>query len=158
AVKALRTLKADKLELVMKHAIDQTEILKRRFRHCATRGFMILRNYLGRQKNAGRQQVSSMILMSAVKRISDDFCILKEARREVLEDLMDIENSKKVLREIEEGKIRLVEIQTKIPSPFAFNIALQGFMDVLKIEDKIAFLQRMHELVLAKISLEKGRK
>ena len=158
AVKALRTLKADKLELVMKHAIDQTEILKRRFRHCATRGFMILRNYLGRQKNAGRQQVSSMILMSAVKRISDDFCILKEARREVLEDLMDIENSKKVLREIEEGKIRLVEIQTKIPSPFAFNIALQGFMDVLKIEDKIAFLQRMHELVLEKISLEKGRK
>ncbi len=158
AVKALKTLKSDKLDLVMKHAIDQTEILKRRFRHCATRGFMILRNYMGRQKNAGRQQVSSMILMSAVKRISDDFCILKEARREVLEDLMDIENSKKVLREIEEGKIRLVEIQTKIPTPFAFNIALQGFMDVLKIEDKIAFLQRMHELVLAKISLQKGRK
>ncbi|MBI5002014.1 ATP-dependent helicase [Candidatus Woesearchaeota archaeon] len=158
AVKALKTLKSDKLDLVMKHAIDQTEILKRRFRHCATRGFMILRNYMGRQKNAGRQQVSSMILMSAVKRISDDFCILKEARREVLEDLMEIENSKKVLREIEEGKIRLVEIQTKIPTPFAFNIALQGFMDVLKIEDKIAFLQRMHELVLAKISLEKGRK
>lgn len=158
AVKALKMLKADKLDLVMKHAIDQTEILKRRFRHCATRGFMILRNYMGRQKNAGRQQVSSMILMSAVKRISNDFCILKEARREVLEDLMDIENSKKVLREIEEGKIKLVEIQTKIPTPFAFNIALQGFMDILKIEDKIAFLQRMHELVLAKISLEKGRK
>ena len=102
--------------------------------------------------------MSSMILMSAVKRISDDFCILKEARREVLEDLMDIENSKKVLREIEEGKIKLVEIHTKIPSPFAFNIALQGFMDVLKIEDKIEFLRRMHELVLAKISLEKGKK
>jgi ATP-dependent Lhr-like helicase len=158
AVKALRTLKADKLDLVMKHAIDQTEILKRRFRHCATRGFMILRNYMGRQKNAGRQQVSSMILMSAVKRISDDFCILKEARREVLEDLMDIENTKKILLEIEAGKIKIIEIHTRIPSPFAFNIALQGFMDVLKIEDKIEFLRRMHELVLAKISLEKGKK
>ena len=158
AVKALRTLKADKLELVMKHAIDQTEILKRRFRHCATRGFMILRNYMGRQKNAGRQQVSSMILMSAVKRISEDFCMLKEARREVLEDLMDIENTKRILLEIEAGKIKIVEIHTRIPSPFAFNIALQGFMDVLKIEDKIEFLRRMHELVLAKISLEKGKK
>ncbi len=158
AVKALKLLKADKLDLVMKHAIDQTEILKRRFRHCATRGFMILRNYMGRQKNAGRQQVSSMILMSSVKRISDDFCILKEARREVLEDLMDIENTKKVLRQIEEGKIKLIEIETKIPTPFAFNIALQGFMDVLKIEDKIEFLKRMHEMVLAKISLEKGKK
>lgn len=158
AIKALRTLKADKLDLVMKHAIDQTEILKRRFRHCATRGFMILRNYMGRQKNAGRQQVSSMILLSAVKRISDNFCILKEARREVLEDLMDIEHAKKVLKDIEEGKIKLVEIQTKIPSPFAFTIALQGYMDVLKIEDKIEFLRRMHQMVLAKISLEKGRK
>ncbi len=158
AVKALRTLKAEKLDLVMKYAIDQTEILKRRFRHCATRGFMILRNYMGRQKNAGRQQVSSMILMSAVKRISEDFCMLKEARREVLEDLMDIENAKKILLDIELGKIKIIEIHTRIPSPFAFNIALQGFMDVLKIEDKIEFLRRMHELVLAKISLEKGRK
>lgn len=158
AVKALKMLKADKLDLVMKHAIDQTEILKRRFRHCATRGFMILRTYLGHQKRVGRQQVSSMILMSAVKRISDDFCILKEARREVLEDLMDIENTKKILKEIEEGKIKLIQIQTKIPSPFAFNIALQGYMDVLKIEDKIEFLRRMHQLVLAKIALEEGRK
>ncbi len=158
AVKALKMLKADKLDLVMKHAIDQTEILKRRFRHCATRGFMILRNYMGRQKNAGRQQVSSMILLSAVKRLSDDFCILKEARREVLEDLMDIENTKKVLQQIEEGKIKLVEIETKIPSPFAFTIALQGYMDVLKIEDKIEFLRRMHQMVLAKMSLQEGKK
>ncbi len=155
-VKALRTLKADKLDLVMKHAIDQTEILKRRFRHCATRGFMILRTYMGRQKNTGRQQVSSMILLSAVKRISDDFCILKEARREVLEDLMDIENAKKILLQIEEKKIKLVEIQTKVPSPFAFTIALQGYMDILKIEDKIEFLRRMHTMVLAKMSLKRS--
>ncbi len=155
AVKAMRMLKADKLDMVMKHAIDQTEVLKRRFRHCATRGFMILRRYMGREKRIGRQQVSSMILMSAVKRISENFCMLKEARREVLEDLMDIENTKKVLTAVEQGKIKLVEVQTKIPSPFAFNIALQGYMDVLKIEDKIEFLKRMHQLVLAKISLKK---
>ncbi|MFA6888047.1 MAG: ATP-dependent helicase, partial [Candidatus Woesearchaeota archaeon] len=153
AVKALKMLKADKLDLVMKHTIDQTEILKRRFRHCATRGFMILRRYMGREKRIGRQQVSSMILMSAVKRISDNFPILKEARREVLEDLMDIENTKKILESIESGKIKLVEIQTRLPSPFAFNIALQGYMDILKIEDKVEFLKRMHQMVLVKIGM-----
>src|SRR3989338_1711636 len=145
---------SDLMEL-MKKAIDKTEVLRRRFRHCAVRSLMILRTYKGQTKNVGRQQVSSMILMNAVKRISDNFCILKEARREVLEDLMDIENSKKVLREIEEGKIRLVEIQTKIPTPFAFNIALQGFMDVLKIEDKIAFLRRLHVQIMDKIKVER---
>ena len=45
---------------------------------------MILRSYKGHQKRVGRQQVSSMILLSAVKRISADFTILKEAKREVL--------------------------------------------------------------------------
>jgi ATP-dependent Lhr-like helicase len=155
AVKAMKMLKADKLDLVMKHAIDQTEVLKRRFRHCATRGFMILRRYMGHEKRIGRQQVSSMILLSAVKRISEDFPVLKEARREVLEDLMDIENTKKILEQIESGKIKLVEVQTKIPSPFAFNIALQGYMDVLKMEDKVEFLKRMNQMVLAKIGMKK---
>jgi uncharacterized protein YdiU (UPF0061 family) len=112
---------------------------------------MILRNYRGFQKRVGRQQVSSMILMSTLKRIDPKFSILNEARREVLEDVMDIENTKKVVKGIEDGTIKLVELDNKIPSPFAFNIALQGHLDVMKIEDKHEFLRRMHQLVLAKI-------
>jgi ATP-dependent Lhr-like helicase len=148
---ALRLLKANHLDKIMQAAIEKSEVYKRRFRHCATRSLMILRNYLGHQKRVGRQQVSSMILMSALKRIDNDFTILKEARRECLEDLMDVENAKKVLTALEKGEIALQEIDTKIPSPFAFNLALQGYMDILKIEDKHEFLRRMHELVLAKI-------
>ncbi len=153
----LSLLKAEKFDAVMANAIEQSEVLKRRFRHCATRALMILRNYMGQQKRVGRQQVSSMILMSALKRISIDFSILKEARREVLEDLMDIANAKKVLKDLEEKRIRVETIQTKIPSPFAWNVVLQGYMDVLKIEDKHEFLRRMHQLVLAKIGLDAGK-
>jgi len=155
AIEALKMIKADKLDKIMQAAIDKSEVYKRRFRHCATRSLMILRNYLGRQKRVGRQQVSSMILMSALKRISNDFTILKEARRECLEDLMDIGNTKKVLKAIEEGQLQIQEIDTKIPSPFAFNLALQGYMDILKIEDKHEFLKRMHEMILAKIGGKK---
>ncbi|HLC66651.1 MAG TPA: ATP-dependent helicase, partial [Candidatus Nanoarchaeia archaeon] len=89
AKRALNLLKSKELRKVMEYAIEQTEVLKRRFRHCAGRALMILRNYRGQTKTVGRQQVSSMILLSAVRRISKDFCILKEAKREVLEDLMD---------------------------------------------------------------------
>ncbi|MBN2112356.1 ATP-dependent helicase [Candidatus Woesearchaeota archaeon] len=156
-MKAFSLLKSEKLGMVLNLAIENSEVFKRRFRHCATRALMILRNYMGRQKRVGRQQVSSMILMTALKRISLDFTILKEARREVLEDLMDIEHTKEVLKEIEDGKIKIVEISTKIPSPFAFNTALQGYMDVMKMDDKIEFLKRMHQLVMAKISLQKGK-
>ena len=153
-MKAFKLLKSKDLRKVMSMALERSEVLKRRFRHCATRALMILRNYMGRKKRVGRQQVSSMILMSAVKRISPDFSILKEARREVLEDLMDIENTKKILKDIENKKIKVEEIHTKMPSPFAFNLIAQGVMDIMKIEDRIEFIRRMHRNVLAKISLK----
>jgi len=154
-VQAFKLIKSKELRKVMDMAIEHTEVLKRRFRHCASRAMMILRNYMGHRKRVGRQQVSSMILLSAVKRINNDFCILKEARREVLEDLMDIENTSKVIEGIEQKKILIKEINTILPSPFALNLILQGFTDIMKIEDKVRFIRRVHEQIMAKIKVGK---
>ncbi len=153
-LKAFSLLTSKDLRRILELAIDQTEVLKRRFRHCAARSLMILRNYKGKTKRVGRQQVSSMILLSAVKRISEQFIILKEARREVLEDLMDIDNSIKIVKMIEDGKIKIKEVQTRIPSPFALNLVMQGHADILKADDKVEFLKKMHQQILAKISLK----
>jgi ATP-dependent Lhr-like helicase len=150
-MKAFFMLKSTELQKVMEMAIDKSEVLKRRFRHCAARALMILRSYKGRKKRVGRQQVSSMILLNAVRRVSQHFSILKEARREVLEDLMDIENAKGVLEGIEEKKIKIDETHTSLPSPFALNLMTQGHIDVMRIEDRMEFLKRMHNNILAKI-------
>jgi len=155
---AFKLIKSKKLIDLMTLAIRDSEVLKRRFRRCAGRAFMILRNYMGRKKYVGRQQVSSMILLSAVRRISEDFPVLAEARREVLSDLMDIEHAQEVLGDIEKEKIKVVEIQTKIPSPFGLNLAMQGRLDVLKMEDRMDFLKRIHGMIEAKIALDKGKK
>ncbi|MEM4366401.1 MAG: ATP-dependent helicase, partial [Candidatus Woesearchaeota archaeon] len=149
----LKLIKSEKLESILSAAIAHSEAFKRRFRHCASRSLMILRNYMGHKKRVGMQQISSQILLNVLMGIDPNFPIVKEARREVLEDLMDIENTKNVLQWIEDGKIKIVEVSTTIPSPFAFNISLQGHLDVLKIEDKYEFLRRMHQFVLAKICL-----
>ncbi len=154
-VKAFKLLNSENLRKVMELAIEKSEILKRRFRHCAARSFMILRYYKGRKKRVGRQQLSSMLLLNAVKRISDDFPILKEARREVLEDVMDVENAKNILKGIEDGSIKVKEIFTKIPSPFALNLVMQGRADLMRIEERTDFLKRMHNYILAKIGLKK---
>ena len=156
-LKILKIIKANDFEKILSNAIDKTEILKRRFRHCAARALMILRSYKGRTQRVGRQQVSSMILMSAVKEIDQNFAILKEARREVLEDLMDINNAKLVLQGIEAGKIKVEEITTTVPSPFGFSLVLMGYTDILKMEDRMEFLKRMHDMVLAKIALNYGK-
>lgn len=158
AVRAFEALKQDDFRLVLENAIEKSEVLSRRFRHCAARALMILRSYMGQTKNAGRMQVGSKILFNAVKRISNDFPILKEARREVLEDLMDYPNAQKVIDEIIAGRTTVVEVHTDIPSPFAFGLIAGGYSDVIRIEDKQEFLKRMHEMVLARIALKEGKK
>ncbi|PIN77809.1 ATP-dependent helicase [Candidatus Woesearchaeota archaeon CG10_big_fil_rev_8_21_14_0_10_34_12] len=144
--KAFNFLNSGNLREILQDAIEKTEILGRRFRHCAARSLMILRNYKGRRKSVGRQQVSSYLMLVLVKKLSKNFPILREARREVLEDLMDVETAKKVLNWIKEGKIDVKRVELDIPSPFSLNLIMQAHSDLLKIEDKINFLKRMHKL------------
>lgn len=156
--RAFSLIKEEQLREIMKHALEKSEILNRRFRHCAARALMILRSYKGRSKSVGRQQLNSRLLISAVRKIDNDFIILREARREVLEDYMDIKHAEQILKEIEEGKIQVKETFTDIPSPFAFNLISMGYSDIMRMEDKQKFLQRMHEYVQAKISLKEKNK
>ena len=150
-LRAFQNLQPENLREILKRAIDQTEILKRRFRHCATRSLMILRSYKGHRKSVGRQQMGSQVLLSAVRRLDDHFPILEEARREVLEDLMDVNGAGKVLNEIKAGKIKTTVTATDIPSPFALNLIVRGYLDILKMEDKLEFVRRMHKAILKQI-------
>jgi len=156
AKEGLNQLKKENLYELLKLAIDQTDILKRRFRHCAGRALLIIRNYKGQRKAVGRQQVSSQILINACRRISQNFPILKEARREVLEDLMDVKNANKIIDEIKDGSITIKEIETQIPSPFALNLVARGYSDILRMEDRLDFIRKMHTMVLAKIGLKQN--
>ncbi|PJC44463.1 ATP-dependent helicase [Candidatus Pacearchaeota archaeon CG_4_9_14_0_2_um_filter_39_13] len=144
--KILKAVTADKLEEILKLAIEKTDVLKRRFRHCASRGLMILRSYKGRTKSVGKQQVHSHFLLAAVKKISDEFPILREARREVLRDVMDIEHAREILKKIEKGGMKIKVIRVPLVSPFGLNLFVQGHADFIKIEDRIKFLKRMHQL------------
>lgn len=157
ASRVFSMIKSDKLRQLMGFALDKTEVLNRRFRHCAARALMILRSYKGHEKSVGRQQQSSRLLISAVKRISNEFPILEEARREVLEDLMDIKHAQEVLEKVEKGEIVVKEVFTDIPTPFAFNMVIMGYADIMKMEDRLAFLRRMHNMVLAKIDLKQRK-
>jgi ATP-dependent Lhr-like helicase len=144
--KVLNFITPENIEEILKEAIEKTDVLARRFRHCATRSLMILRNYKGRNKTVGKQQMKSHFLLAAVKKITNEFPILREARREVFEDLMDIENTKLVVSWIKNQKLKVKIRETPLPSPFALSLIMQGHTDLIKIENKQAFLRRMHEL------------
>ena len=59
-----------------------------------------------------------------------------------------------MIKAIEDKQIKLKMAYTDIPSPFAFNLIMQGYSDIMKMEDKAEFLKRMHQMVLVKVSLK----
>lgn len=140
---------------VLKEAVRKTELMKRRFRHVASRALMILRNYKGRKMSVGKQQMKSHFLLSACENIDKEFPIIKETYREIIEDYMDIENAIEILKKIDEGHMTYEVVETDIPSPFAHNLVLQSQSDVLKMEDKKKRLQNLHEKIMEKIE-DKG--
>ena len=65
---------------------------------------------------------------------------------------MDIQNSKKILKEIENGKIKFEILEkSNIPSPFAHNLFVLSESDVVLMEDRKALLLKLHKQVLEKI-------
>lgn len=151
-VEAFEELTSDNLRKTLIDAIDRTETLANRFRDCANRSLMILRRYKGHEKSVGRQQVTSKILLNFVREIDDHFAILDEARREVIEDYMDIDHAEDVLRAIENKSLVIKTVNTTVPTPFAFNLVSRGYLDVLKYEDRSEFIKRMHEAIIKRIN------
>lgn len=156
-VEAFEELNSNNIRDVLIKAIDKTETLSNRFRDCANRSLMILRRYKGHEKSVGKQQVTSKILLNFVRDLDNHFVILDEARREVIEDYMDIEHAEEILKDIEDKKITIKTVDTVIPTPFAFNLVSRGYLDVLKYEDRSEFIKRMHEAIIKKIN-DKKRK
>lgn len=150
-LEAFGNLTSENIEEILIKAIDKTETLAGRFRHCAGRALMILRRYKGMEKSVSRQHIKGKILLKFVKELDENFSILKEARREVIEDFMDLKNAKRVLKMIESGQLEIKQINTTIPSPFAFNLVAQCYLDVLKYEERIEFIRRMHQAVINQI-------
>lgn len=151
ALESFKKLTSENFRNILIQSINKTEILSHRFRDCAGRSLMTLRHYKGHTKTTGRQQVRSKILLKYVQEMDQNFPILKEARRESIEEYMDVENALKVIKAIENQEMEIKTINTVIPSPFAFNLVSQGYLDVLNNNDKAQYVKRMHKAILEKI-------
>ena len=151
-LKGLTKLVSSKnLEDILRRAIRNTELFKQRFRHCATRSFMILRNYKGREVSIGRQQLRSQRVLDWLHEL-EDFPVVKETYNEILHAVMDLDHACEVLRRIEAGEIAVLESEfASLPSPFAHNVVLQGVSDIVLMEDRSALLRELHRKVLERV-------
>jgi len=135
---------------ILRRAVRDSELFAQRFRHVATRSFMVLRNYKGKELSVARQQLRSRRLLDALHEL-EDFPVMDETYTEILTDVMDLEHATDVLESIEQGKRKVEYLPfSSVPSPFAHNVVLVGVSDIVLLEDKSMLLRELHRRVLAR--------
>jgi ATP-dependent Lhr-like helicase len=152
--KLLKQISSENIREKLVESIKHTEMVKRRFRHCATRALMILRNYKGHEIRLSRQQINSQILLGVSEKL-DRFPVVEETYREIVEDLMDVEMAKSVLNDVENGTRRfIVTKELDLPSPFTHELLVSAYTDVVLMEDRRALLNELFETVLKRIGVK----
>ncbi|WP_049921282.1 ATP-dependent helicase [Halopiger djelfimassiliensis] len=145
------TVRAD-----LRAALSGTDLLQRYFRINATRSLLILKRYKGYEKSASEQQVSSEMLLGFAEDL-EEFAVIEETYREILEDKLNVEGIEAVVEAIDDGEIVVERHLVDSPTPRSFGLATLSASDVVLAEDESAALQAFHEHVLEEIGEESLR-
>ncbi len=92
-----------------------------RFRECAARALLLPRRQPGRRTPLWQQRQRSAQLLEIAAQYPG-FPIVLETVRECLQDVFDVPALVDVLRDLASRRIRLVEVETSVPSPFAKSL------------------------------------
>ncbi|WP_158056261.1 ATP-dependent helicase [Halorussus halophilus] len=151
----LRDVSPEEVRPDLRSALDGTELLQRYFRINATRALMILKRYKGYEKSASEQQVSSEMLLGFAEDL-EDFAVIEETYREIIEDKLAVEAIEDVMADVQAETVEIAQQRVDTPSPKAFGLATLMASDVVLAEDESAVLQEFHERVLDEIEGEES--
>jgi ATP-dependent Lhr-like helicase len=91
------------------------------FRQNAARALLMPKIAPGKRTPLWLQRLRAGDLLQIARKF-DDFPIVIETMREVLNDVLDFEHFKEIIGRIEDGSISVKTIETEVPSPFAASM------------------------------------
>ncbi|AWG49916.1 ATP-dependent helicase [Mycobacteroides abscessus subsp. abscessus] len=109
---------AAEIESIVTREVGGSALFAARFRECAARALLLPRRTPGRRSPLWQQRQRAAQLLDVARKHSD-FPMVLEALRECLQDVYDISTLVRLMSGIEQRRIRIVEVQTDTPSPFA---------------------------------------
>ncbi len=92
-----------------------------RFRECAARALLLPRRRPDRRQPLWQQRQRAASLLEVASRYPT-FPIVLETVRECLQDVFDVPGLEGLLRGLESGEVKVVEVTTEQPSPFARSL------------------------------------
>jgi ATP-dependent Lhr-like helicase len=123
-------LEPDVIDDIVTEQVGGSALFAARFRECAARALLLPRRNPGKRTPLWQQRMRSAQLLEVASRYGS-FPIVLETLREVLQDVYDVPGLIEILRRIETRSIRLVEVETPHPSPYAGALAfgyVAGFL------------------------------
>ncbi|WP_405939153.1 DEAD/DEAH box helicase [Streptomyces sp. NBC_00726] len=113
----------DKSEIaqIVTDQVGGSALFASRFRECAARALLLPRRSPGKRTPLWQQRQRAAQLLQVASEFGS-FPIVLEAVRECLQDVFDVPGLTEVMGDLEARRIRLVEVTTPEPSPFARSL------------------------------------
>ena len=140
----------DELEQIVTTEVGGSALFASRFRECAARALLLPRRDPGRRAPLWQQRQRSAQLLAVAARYPS-FPIILETVREVLQDLYDLPSLVDLHRRISDRRLRLVDVNTQRPSPFAQSL-LFGYVAAFMYEGDSPIAERR----AAALTLDQG--
>lgn len=130
----------EELESMVTEEVGGSALFAARFRECAARALLLPRRDPGRRSPLWQQRQRASQLLDVARKYPS-FPIVLETVREVLQDVYDLPALMTLTTEIASRKIRMVEAETEVPSPFARSL-LFGYVAAFMYEGDSPLAER----------------
>src|SRR6202044_3950278 len=114
----LAVFDADDVEPLVTAEVGGSSLFASRFRECAARALLLPRRSPGRRTPLWQQRQRSAQLLSVASQYGS-FPVVLETMRECLQDVFDLPGLVSLMKDIADRAVRIVEVETPQPSPFA---------------------------------------
>ncbi|HEY5822410.1 MAG TPA: DEAD/DEAH box helicase, partial [Propionibacteriaceae bacterium] len=128
------------IESIVTDEVGGSALFASRFRECAARALLLPRRDPKSRSPLWQQRMRSAQLLTVAAQYPE-FPIVLETMRECLTDVFDLDGLLEVQRQIAARSIRLVEIETKEPSPFAKSL-LFGYVGAFVYEGDVPLAEK----------------
>jgi ATP-dependent Lhr-like helicase len=111
----------DDVEPLVTEQTGGSALYAARFRECAARALLLPRRRPGGRSPLWQQRQRAAQLLEVASRYAT-FPIVLETVRECLQDVFDVPGLVELMRDLAARRVRLVEVETREPSPFARSL------------------------------------
>ena len=131
---------ADEIEPIVTAEVGGSALFASRFRECAARALLLPRRHPGKRSPLWHQRQRAAQLLDVARKYPD-FPIVLEAVRECLQDVYDVPALTELMNRVAQRRLRLVEVETSTPSPFAASL-LFGYVGAFMYEGDSPLAER----------------